>query len=253
MPARRPAKQTRAGSVPWGRPRGWRSVTTISVLAVVVLGVAGVATAQIVSRLRSPGHASASAPAATPSVRPADVTGTPGGPVSPSSAPATRTLKPTPSATPKPPPAVTLAVSGASAFGPSGVTDGDNPQDASYVITPGAGLPWKTDWYMTAKFGMLAHGTGLMLDMGKTVTVTGVQIRLGSISGATLEVRAGTGASLSAAPVVASAADAGGTLILRLKTPARARYVIIWFTQLPPNGAGKYQAFIYSVAVTGRP
>jgi cytoskeletal protein RodZ len=245
------------------RVRGWRWATTISVFTIVVLGIVGVATVQIVTKLRSPGHASA---AATPTVRPAVAKNSPA-PSSPAAAtptaPATKpaAVTPTPKATPtparkatpKPPPAVRLAVQEASAFGPDGVADGDNPRGAPHVISPGSPLPWQTDWYTTASFGMLKDGTGLLLDMGRTVTVTSVQIRLGSIGGADLQVRAGDAASLGAAPVLASAQDAGGALTLRLKAPARARYVIIWFTGLPPSGAGKYQATVYSVAVTGRP
>jgi hypothetical protein len=230
------------------------------VFTIVVLGIVGVATGQIVTKLRSQGHASA---AATPTVRAAAAENSPA-PSSPAATPtATKpaavtptpkaTPKPIPKATAKPPPAVPLAVQGASAFGPDGVADGDNPQGASYVITAGSALPWQTDWYTTATFGMLKDGTGLLLDMGRTVTVASVQIRLGSIGGADLQVRAGAVASLSAAPVLASVQDAGGALTLRLKAPARARYVIIWFTGLPPSGTGRYQASVYSVAVTGHP
>jgi cytoskeletal protein RodZ len=262
LPATQPAHTSRPARHR-SRVRGWRWATTISVFTIVVLGIVGVATAQIVTKLRSPGHASA---AATPTVRPA-VAGNSPAPSSPAAAtptaPATKpaavtptpkaTPTPTPKATPKPPPAVQLAVQEASAFGPDGVADGDNPQGAPHVISPGSPLPWQTDWYTTATFGMLKDGTGLLLDMGRTVTVTSVQIRLGSIGGADLQVRAGDAASLGAAPVLASAQDAGGALTLRLKAPARARYVIIWFTGLPPSGAGKYQATVYSAAVTGRP
>jgi cytoskeletal protein RodZ len=258
-PARRP-RASRAGTAPRSRVRGRRWVTTISVLTAVVLGIVGVAAAQIVARLHSPGHASASTAGATPTVQPAAVRGTSAGPAPspPASAmpAATKSAAVTPSepkATPEPLPTVRLTVLEASAFGPDGVADGDNPQDAGYVINPDTSLPWHTDWYATAEFGQLKHGTGLLLDMGQTVTVTSVRIRLGDISGADLQVRAGAVASLGAAPVLASAQDAGGALALQLKAPARARYVIIWFTGLPPNGAGKYQASVYSVAVTGRP
>ena len=72
-------------------------------------------------------------------------------------------------------------------------------------------------------------------------------------SPAVLQVRGGAAASLGAAPVLASARDAGGTLTLRLTAPAPVRYLIIWFTKLPPNGAGRYQATVYSVTVTGQP
>jgi hypothetical protein len=258
-PARRSARQSRAGTEPRTRVRGWRWVTTISVLTVVVLGIVGIAADQIVARLRSAGHASASTVGATPTVQPAAVKGMPTGPAPSSLASATpaatKSAAVTPSepkATPGPP-AAQLTVQEASAFGPDGLADGDNPQAAGYVIDPNAPLPWHTDWYMTAEFGQLKYGTGLLLDMGQTVTVTSVRIRLDDISGADLQVRAGAVASLDAAPVLASAQDAGGALTLQLKAPARARYVIIWFTGLPPDGAGKYQASVYSIAVTGRP
>jgi cytoskeletal protein RodZ len=247
-PARRPPRPPRTGPAPRSRVRGWRWVTTISVLTVAVLAIAGVATGEVVAKLRSPGHASA-APTAT--VRPAA-----------ENSPASSTPTATPAATspaavepspPKPPPAVRLAVRKVSAFGPDGVADGDNPQTAGNVINPGAPLPWQSDWYATAKFGMLKDGTGILLDMGKTVTITSVQVKLGNIRGADLQVRAGTTASLSAAPLVASAQDAGGQLTLGLLKPAQARYLIIWFTSLPPSGNGNYQATIYSVAITGQP
>ena len=250
-PPRRPARQPRPRTAPRSRVRGWRWVTTISVLTAVVLGIAGVATSQIVAKLRSPGHAGA---AATPTVRPAAENSQ--APVPPATPAATSPAAVTPSptqATPTPPPAVRLSVRSASAFGPNGLADGDNPQAAGNVITPGAALPWQTDWYATPTFGMLKDGTGVLLDMGKPVTITSVQVRLGSIRGANLQVRAGNAASLSAAPVVASAQDAAGTLTVQLKKPARARYVILWFTQLPPSGNGNYQATIYSATINGHP
>lgn len=256
--ARHPARKKRAGTGRRSRVRGWRWATAISVFAVVVLGIVGVATGQIVARLHSTGHASA---AVAPAVRPTAAKGSPApsSPAATTPAAATPTatksaaVTPTPKATPKPPPAVRLAVQEASAFGPDGVADGDNPQGARYAIVPGSAQPWQTDWYTTATFGQLKKGTGLLLDMGRTVTVTSVQIRLGAILGADLQVRAGGAASLGTSPALASAQDAGGALTLRLKAPARARYVIIWFTELPPSGPGKYQAAVYSVAVTGRP
>jgi len=226
------------------------------VLAVAVLAIAGVASGQIISRLGSTGTATAGAsaqagrsgqatgalPTASQSVL---ANGQPAG--SPSAA------TPTSPATPQPAPVQQLAVAAAEAFGPGGVADGDNPERASYAITPNAPRPWRTDWYTTAKFGNLKHGTGLLLDMGYSVTVTSVTVRLGSIRGADLQVLAGDTPALSDLPAVASATDAGGQLTLHLTAPTPARYMVIWFTLLPPNGMGTYQASIYGVTVAGRP
>jgi len=52
-------------------------------------------------------------------------------------------------------------------------------------------------------------------------------------------------------PVAASASDVGGTVQLRLNTPVSGRYVLIWFTQLPPDSQGKYQVTVRSAAIYG--
>jgi hypothetical protein len=39
---------------------------------------------------------------------------------------------------------------------------------------------------------------------------------------------------------------------LSLTAPAHARYLLIWFTKLPPDSAGTYQASIYAITVRGQ-
>jgi hypothetical protein len=100
---------------------------------------------------------------------------------------------------------------------------------------------------------MLKSGTGLLLDMGRPVTITSLRIQLGSASGANLQVRVGDEPVISKMPTAVSARDASGPWTLRLVKPARARYVIIWFTKLPPFAVGQFRASVYSVTVDGRP
>jgi len=172
------------------------------------------------------------------------------------SAAASAQAAPTPSATaPRTaaaPPLRTIAAVSAEAFGPDGTADGDNPQNAGRVLTdPADG--WVTQWYATANFGALKQGTGLLLDMGHTVTIATVRLTLGSYPGTNLELRLGTSPVFGALPVVASANNAGTVLSLSLKAPVRARYVLLWFTKLPPDGAGTYQVLVHGVTVRGRP
>ncbi len=135
----------------------------------------------------------------------------------------------------------------ATAVGPDG-TSGDNPQNASLALSGDPATPWTTDWYATPQFGNLQTGTGLLVDLGQTVTATGVTIQLGSTPGADLQVRAGTNpASL---PVVANAANAGGAVKLSLASRPQVRYVLIWFTLLPPDATGTYQADVSGVTVS---
>jgi cytoskeletal protein RodZ len=160
-----------------------------------------------------------------------------------------------PSTAPAAPPAAaaqTLAPVSATAFGMGGAGQGDNPQDAQQAIDGNAATAWSTDWYTTAQFGNLYPGTGLLLDMGRPVTVTAARIVLGPTPGAGLQIRVGSTPALAGLPPVAHAANVGGVVSLQLTTPARGRYVLIWFTALPPDPAGTFQASVYDVRVRGR-
>jgi hypothetical protein len=157
---------------------------------------------------------------------------------------------------PAAPPAVpvrALAPASAAAFGVSGPGQGDNPQTAPLAIDGNPATAWRTDWYTTARFGNLYPGTGLLLDMGRPVTVTAARITLGRTPGADLQLRVGAAPVLADLPAVAHAADAGGVVHLRPASPGHGRYVLLWFTSLPPNPDGTFQASVYEVRLAGRP
>jgi len=146
-----------------------------------------------------------------------------------------------------------LAPVGATAFGVSGRGQGDNPQTARRAIDGRPGTAWRSDWYTTARFGNLYPGTGLLLHMGRPVTITSARISLGRTRGARLQLRVGARPVLAALRPVAHASDARGVVHLRLARPAHGRYVLIWFTRLPRNPGGTFQARVYNVRLTGRP
>jgi hypothetical protein len=145
-----------------------------------------------------------------------------------------------------------LPVAAAEAFGPGGLGDGDNPSSASFAIASNALLPWFTNWYATPQFGLLKHGTGLLLSLGRQVTITSVRIDLGQYQGVNLQLKVGDGTAPQDFNVAATADNTGGTVRLTLRHPASARYLLIWFTQLPPNGSGHYQESVSHVLVNGR-
>jgi hypothetical protein len=154
---------------------------------------------------------------------------------------------------PSPAPAVpvkTLTPVSAKAFGPGG-GQGDNPQLAHLAVDGNRATGWHTDRYTSARFGNLYPGTGLLLDMGRTVTISSVQINLGRVSGAGFQLRVGTGPSPTGLPPVARTGNAGGVVRLRLTTPAHGRYVLVWFTRLPPDPAGTFQAGVYNIRLAG--
>jgi hypothetical protein len=87
--------------------------------------------------------------------------------------------------------------------------------------------------------------------MGRAVTVSSVHLVLGTSVGADIQVQVENSVLPAELPVGASASDVGGDVQLRLTTPKRGRYVLIWFTRLPPSSAGKNQVDVYSAAVYG--
>src|SRR5439155_9263891 len=123
-----------------------------------------------------------------------------------------------------------LAPASVAAFGPAGLGDGDNPQNAALAVAGNPARPWYSQWYATPRFGALKQGTGLLLDMGRTVTVSSVRVSLVSRSGAGIALRAGSRPVPAWLPQVAAAANAGGTVQLRPGAPVHVRYGLILFT-----------------------
>ena len=137
------------------------------------------------------------------------------------------------------------------AFGPHGTADGDNPQLVPLTVDGNPATAWITGGYASPRFANAQPGTGLLVDMGQVVTITGAEVTLGSAPGADFEMRAGNAPSLAQLPPVAVATNASGVMAVRFTAPVHARYVLIWFTKLPPAASGVFQASVYNVTVQG--
>jgi hypothetical protein len=255
-PQHEPAEQPRPG-------RKW----TAGVVALVVVFVALASYDLISGGVGSTGHPAASrtvaeaTPRATPaalagSASPAPSTSITSSPAASktSSSAAGKISSPAASKISSPAPsdaAGLLKVADAAAYGPDGTSDGDHPELAPGIINGGDGQAWYTSWYASAEFGNLQSGTGLLLDMGETVTVSSLRLVLGAPVGADVQVRVGNTPLLAELPVAATASDVGGAVQLPATTPASGRYVLIWFTQLPLESTGKYQVSVYGATVYG--
>ena len=237
----------------WARPRNKRLIA-----AALVLTLVGIVAHDVLAGLdAAPASTAASKqdppPLGTPSSTSA-TGGTRAGTSGHGSKAGGVTPKSTTPASAPTPPAVkshSLAIARAVAFGPEGSSDGDNPPLAADAITRDSTQPWQTDWYISPHFATLKSGTGLLLVMNHTDTITSVRLELGSHRGADIQLRAGSTPLLRDMKVVARASDVGGTFRLTLRTPVTTRYLLIWFTLLPPNGTGRYQASVYRVLVDG--
>jgi hypothetical protein len=236
-PPGRPARPGPSRSVRYRRRRR-RRVVLSTALCLVVLAIFGVEAYHFGQDMRPASESGAQAAfnrsTATQHAKPA---------ASKSAA------KPSPSPTHATAPALeTLKPVSATAYGPYG-SQGDNPQDASQAIDIHGRTAWTSDWYSTAAFGNTQTGTGLLLDLGHNVTINSALIVIGA-PGATIELRAGT--SKSDLKIIGGAKNASSTTTIRPEE-IRVRYLLIWFTALPPDSDGTYQAAVYNVALQGQP
>jgi F5/8 type C domain-containing protein len=154
-----------------------------------------------------------------------------------------------------------LQPAGAQGFDPlSSVADdsGNENTDQAHAAIDGNPLTaWHTQWYTNAEFGGLKAGTGLMLDMGKPVRLSSVTVTFGATPGADVRIELGnantrSAATLSQFTTVARKQNVGGMTTFSITRKTSGRYLLIWFTKLPPTShASQFLAKVANVAVRG--
>ena len=226
-----------------------RPVLRLAAVTVTLLAAAGLAAhwgilPPKIGRAAPAGHLTSERPAPAPSPTGRSTTGRPT-----TGRPATR------------PPAVVLKPVSAAGFDvlESPEQDPGNEESAlaPLAIDGNPATAWHTQYYLANPvFGGLKQGSGLILDMGRAVRVRSVTVTFGPAPGADVSIEVGnrdtlTPATLAAFRTVARAHDIGGTHTFHAARVTRDRYVLIWFTKLPPAGAGRFAAQIFTVVVRG--
>jgi serine/threonine protein kinase len=154
----------------------------------------------------------------------------------------------------------TLPAPTASVLTPVSATAHDNASKATLAIDSNTSTDWYTDYYLgNPVFGGLYKGTGLVLDMGKQVSISQIEVLFGSNAGANVQIKVSDSATAPSPlagrslPTLATGTNVGNDQAFSLKHPVTGRYVVIWITKLPPKTGSnnEYQAEIYNVAVRG--
>jgi eukaryotic-like serine/threonine-protein kinase len=144
------------------------------------------------------------------------------------------------------PTALKLKVSDVTAYNRGAHPDDSAPKDLSKATDSDKSSAWTTQHYTNANYGGLRSGVGLVLDMGKSVTVANVKVLMPPGTPGTVELHIGNSGSPSAPQI--SSGEASGSFELDGKQ-AKGRYVMLWFTKLPDSGG--FQATVRDVAVYG--
>ena len=220
-----------AGSTVAARPHQPRRWIAVLVALVLLLVVAGVVSAQVLSQRLGAGPAPATTTSSAPS---------------------------TAGATPATPSGETVKVSSARDFDPQGDTREENRDEVGLAIDGKAGTRWTTVTYKgNPKLGGIKRGVGLVLDLGSPQQVGSVKLRLsGDDTDVQLRVPAKDAATASSAPLgsdkdwrsVATRPGAGSSATLTPDEPVTTRFVLVYLTSLPKEGSG-YKGGIYEAEV----
>jgi hypothetical protein len=146
----------------------------------------------------------------------------------------------------------------ASVYNPLGSPGDDDPGEAGNTIDAGTSTAWHTSYYFSPVFGNLKKGTGLILDMGRQVRLSQLMVQFGGQCCAHVQIEIGNTSTSSVAAldgftVVQSSDTAANGTTFTVAKQTTGRYVLIWFTDLPPmaGNPGKFEALIYNVTVRG--
>ncbi|MCX6395097.1 MAG: hypothetical protein NTV23_01270 [Propionibacteriales bacterium] len=145
-----------------------------------------------------------------------------------------------------------VTISAVADFDPEGDPQAENPGRARLAIDGDPGTAWPTAFYPDANFGAQVSGVGLILDLGAEKAVSSIVVQL---IGAPTDVRVYAGAPGAGTPpaeladtVELGRVPAAGTTATLEFPAARTRYLVVWLTRLPADGA-RYRGQIAGITV----
>jgi hypothetical protein len=145
-----------------------------------------------------------------------------------------------------------IKVASVESFDPPPGDGEENNSRVRRVLDGNTSTVWTTKTYFDP-FGQsgIKEGVGLLLDLGRRQSVGSVAVALRG-GGTDLELRVAdeSGDRARDYRVVAQATGATGLVELKPPEPVQARYVLIWLTSLPQEGAD-YRGTIAEVGVRG--
>ncbi|WP_405389754.1 serine/threonine protein kinase [Streptomyces sp. NBC_01102] len=149
-------------------------------------------------------------------------------------------------------PSKPVSIAGAWDFDPQGTDGSEKPASIKNAYDGDAGSYWSTDGYYTTAFGNLKDGVGIVLDLGKVQAVGNVDVSF--LGGSTsVELRTTDSSSAPQAPDgFTKVAQGSGTKVsLKPDKQVRARYVLVWLTELPlSSDDGRYRGKVSDIKIT---
>jgi hypothetical protein len=147
------------------------------------------------------------------------------------------------------------------------VGDRDNADDARNMVDGNPKTKWRTQRYVgAANFGNLEKkGLGVLVDLGRETAVSAVQLDLGA-AGADVQLMGGAtdpgnsregdlAITQTYKPIGDKKENAQPRVLLSGEPDTKVRYLLIWFTKLPPSttdGSNNYRLEVLELTVYGQ-
>ena len=169
------------------------------------------------------------------------------------------TQSPSTGGTTNSPAAQPLTIANVTDFDPEadGGSGEENSAAAALAVDDDPTTAWETvPYHNNPELGGLKPGVGLLVDLGKSVSVAKVALTLIG-EGTSVELRAAPAGvvdvpeSASGFQTVANAPQAGERVTLRPAQPVTTRYLLVYLTSLPEDSAARYIGRIAEINVFG--
>lgn len=158
--------------------------------------------------------------------------------------------------------AIAISPAGVRVVAPTGERDNNN--NVNKVFDNNPSTTWRTNHYIgSGNFGNIKPGVGILVDLGKETEIAGVEINM-LVPGATVTLkgsntavpdsRDGDAAAVQWANISEPRVDATTRQLLSGQEQ-KVRYVLIWFTKIPPSpndGADKFRLEVMDIAIRGQ-
>lgn len=145
-----------------------------------------------------------------------------------------------------------IAISAATDFDPLG-DQTEKPSEIRKAYDNSTATYWQTDYYLSADFGNLKSGVGIILDLGKVQQVGKVTVTfVGDTSVELRSANADAGSKPTSFDAYTKVASGSGTTVeLKPGKSFKSQYLLVWLTKLPLQADdGKWRGRVADIKVT---
>ena len=147
------------------------------------------------------------------------------------------------------PVSVALPIRAVEDFDPEGTDQSERPEETGFAVDGDTSTAWHTERYASAEFGNLKSGVGLLIGLEEPAAVSEVVLEAPT-PGARFEILGAEGAD-GQRPRLGGGTTTGAEQVVPLTGDTPQSAYVVWFTELAPDGNGRFWADVGEVTLKG--